>query len=234
MDKTMFKPLKPTSLKEEFVLHMEELILRGNMKAGEKLPPERELAKEFKVSRPVVHEGLLLLETRGLVTLRPRHGVIVNDYRKKGTLDLLLSLIKEKDHDLGPGLTRDLEHFRIHMEKDIVKLICRRERNNFDELDQLININNKMKSETGEEELAELDFQFHLLLGLACGNALYSLLYNTLKPAHMDLLVQFYQNKDNKMTVFNYHQLLIETLVSKDEEKAICLIEKTDSFNGYV
>ena len=101
MDKALFKPLKPASLKEEFVLYMEELILGGSMKPGERLPPERELAKKFKVSRPVVHEGLRTLETRGLVTLRPRHGVVINDYRKEGTLDLLLSLIKGQIMNLG-------------------------------------------------------------------------------------------------------------------------------------
>ena len=105
MDDNLFKPLKTASLKEEFVLYMEELILSGSLKQGERLPPERKLAKNFGVSRPIVHEGILTLETRGLVTLRPRHGVVVNDYRKQGTLDLLLFLIRGANHELGPGLT---------------------------------------------------------------------------------------------------------------------------------
>ncbi len=233
MDDTLFKTLKPASLKEEFVLYMEELILRGSLKPGERLPPERELAKKFGVSRPIVHEGILTLETRGLVTLRPRHGVVVNDYRKQGTLDLLLSLIKGTDHKLGPGLTGDLEYFRILMERDMVSLICNRESDDSEGLHTLKEINRQMSKNDQAEELAEQDFCFHLQLALVSGNAIYALLTNTLKPAHMDLLTQFYQGKGVREKVTLYHNQLLAALSEKDEKKALLLIEKTDSYSGY-
>ena len=233
MDDALFKPLKPASLKEEFVLYMEELILGGSLKPGERLPPERKLAKKFGVSRPIVHEGILTLETRGLVTLRPRHGVVVNDYRNQGTLDLLLSLIKESDHELGPGLTGDLEHVRILMEKDMISLICNRKSDNTTELRKLKEINQQMDKEVRPEELAEQDFRFHLQLGLTSGNIIYALLTNTLKPAHMDLLTQFYKGKGIRERVVEYHNQLIAALSEKDEKKALLLIEKTDSYSGY-
>ena len=233
MDDALFKPLKPASLKEEFVLYMEELILMGSLKPGERFPPERKLAKKFGVSRPIVHEGILTLETRGLVTLRPRHGVIVNDYRKQGTLDLLLSLIKGTDHELGPDLTEDLEHVRILMEKDMVSLICNRKFDVSAGLRELKEINRQMSKDNQAEELAEQDFLFHLQLALASGNTIYALLTNTLKPAHMNLLTQFYQGKGVREKVVEYHNRLIAALSEKDEKKALLLIEKTDSYSGY-
>lgn len=221
------------SLKKGFVLYIEELILRDSLKPGERLPPERELAKKFSVSRPVVHEGILTLETRGLVTLRPRHGVVINDYRKQGTLDLLLSLIKEPDHELGPGLTGNLEHVRILMEKDMVSLICNRKSDNLTGLRKLKEINRQMGKGVEAEELAEHDFRFHLQLALASGNAIYALLTNTLKPAHMDLLTQFYRREGVREKVVKYHNRLITALSKKDEENALILIEKTDSYSTY-
>ena len=119
------------------------------------------------------------------------------------------------------------------MEKDIIRLICSRESDKLDWLDQLNEINNLMSGESREEELAELDFQFHLILGLACGNAIYALLINTLKPAHMDLLIRFYRKKEIKNIVIGYHNQLIAAISAKDEEKALLLIEKTDSYSGY-
>ena len=190
MEMSLFKPLKTVSLKEEFILYMEELILNGNIKQGERLPPERELATMFGVSRPVVHEGLLILETRGLVSLRPRHGVIVNDYRIAGNLDLLLSLIKSQDGELGPKLLQDLEYFRVLMEKDIVRLICDLTGDISTDISKLIDITKEMKTAQDSHVLAELDFEFHLQLGLMCGNAIYSLLINTLKSAHMVILTK--------------------------------------------
>lgn len=233
MNDNLYKPLKTASLKEEFVLYMEELILKGALKPGEKLAPERDLAKKLGVSRPVIHEGIITLETRGLVTLRPRHGVVVNDYRLRGTLDLLLSLIKEKEHDLGPGLTGDLEHFRINMERDIVSLLCSKPPGDLPALKEMKKINRRMSNAEQAMELAELDFEFHLNLAIAGGNALYALLSNTLKPAHMDLLTLFYQAPDVREQVVGYHDHLIAALADRDESRALVLIKKTDSFSSY-
>ena len=80
------EPLRTDSLKDVFVLRFEELILSGKIKVGQKLPSERELALQLCVSRPVVHEGLVELASRGLVSLKPRIGATVNDYRKEGSI----------------------------------------------------------------------------------------------------------------------------------------------------
>ena len=235
MDKSLFKPLKQVSLKEEFVYHMEDLILQGKLKAGEKLPPEREMAKEFGISRPVIHEGILILENRGLVTLRPRHGIVVNDYRKEATLDLLLSLINNSDHKLSPNLAKDLENFRIYMEKGIVIRICENKNRESDNkgLKYLKDINKQMHKAEKAEDLAELDFQFHLGLGLLSSNTLLALLVNTLKPAHMDLLTRFYASEKIRNQVVGYHYELIKALSERDLETALTMIEKTDSYSTY-
>jgi len=52
--------------KEDFILRFEELILSGRFKAGERLPPERELAESLGASRPVVHAALGELAARGI------------------------------------------------------------------------------------------------------------------------------------------------------------------------
>lgn len=233
MDLSLFKPLNTVNIKDEFVLHLEELILTEKLLPGDKLPPERELASHYGVSRPLIHEGILTLENRGLVTLRPRHGVIVNNYRKQATLDMLLSLLQGSEHTIGPALTGDLEHFRIHMDKDMVSLICRRAKDAENELEELRQINLKMAKAKNAAELAELDFQFHLQMALASGNALYSMLYNTLKPAHREILSNFYLNGQTRNQVVRFHKQLISTLQSGDEKTARAQIEEGDSYSGY-
>src|SRR6056297_1423825 len=89
----LLHPLKADSLKDVFVERFEELILSGKISIGQKLPSERELALQLGVSRPVVHEGLVDLESKGLVTMKPRVGTVVNDYRREGSLTLLNSLV---------------------------------------------------------------------------------------------------------------------------------------------
>jgi GntR family transcriptional repressor for pyruvate dehydrogenase complex len=59
------------------VEHIQRLILRGGLKAGDRLPSQRELAEQLKVSRPSLREALSVLETLGLVSVRIGSGVFV-------------------------------------------------------------------------------------------------------------------------------------------------------------
>ncbi|MBP1711539.1 MAG: GntR domain protein, partial [Deltaproteobacteria bacterium] len=118
----LIEPLRTDSLKDVFVLRFEELILSGKIKIGQKLPSERELALQLGVSRPVVHEGLVELASRGLVSLKPRIGATVNDYRKEGSISLLASLIQYQKGKLEPELLESLLQLRMLLEPAYARL----------------------------------------------------------------------------------------------------------------
>lgn len=61
--------------------HLSELISKGEFRPGERLPPERELAKQLAVSRPSVREALIALEVEGWVEIRVGSGVVVKPLR---------------------------------------------------------------------------------------------------------------------------------------------------------
>ncbi|MDH5490704.1 MAG: GntR family transcriptional regulator [Myxococcales bacterium] len=82
-------------------------ILSDELPAGAKLPPERELAQALGTNRNTLREALRRLEQGGLVTARQGSGVLVNDFRRLGTMSLL-----------GPFL----EHGRSPVEKARVLL----------------------------------------------------------------------------------------------------------------
>lgn len=65
-----FKPIRQPRISEEVIEQLKHAFLVGHFKAGDKLPPERELASEFQVSRVAVREALRALETSGFVTIR--------------------------------------------------------------------------------------------------------------------------------------------------------------------
>jgi len=64
-------------------------ILSGKYKVNQYLPPERTLAEALGFSRPVVHKAIIRMESKGLVSIVPRQGIRVNDYRVAGKLELL-------------------------------------------------------------------------------------------------------------------------------------------------
>jgi len=76
-----FRPIKQVRVSEEVAEQLKELILSGHLKAGDKLPPERDLAEKFEVSRLAVREALRSLQGAGFVSARQGSGggVFVTD-----------------------------------------------------------------------------------------------------------------------------------------------------------
>jgi DNA-binding FadR family transcriptional regulator len=66
-----FQPARPVRAYERVVEQIESALLRGELRAGERLPGERELMRQFEVSRSTVREALRVLESNGLVRSRP-------------------------------------------------------------------------------------------------------------------------------------------------------------------
>ena len=72
-----FKPIKPKKVSSQIADQIRESILAGDFSPGDKLPPERELAEMFGVSRPSVREALNILASAGLVMSYQGGGTIV-------------------------------------------------------------------------------------------------------------------------------------------------------------
>jgi GntR family transcriptional regulator, transcriptional repressor for pyruvate dehydrogenase complex len=73
------EPIKSTRIYEEIVRQIKAMIGEGRLKSGDQLPPERELAEKFLVSRTSVREALRALESLGLVEIRPGEGTFVRE-----------------------------------------------------------------------------------------------------------------------------------------------------------
>lgn len=69
--------VEPQRLYRRIAEQIERLIKRGEYKPGSRLPPERDLARQLKVSRPSVREALIALEVEGYVEVRVGSGVYV-------------------------------------------------------------------------------------------------------------------------------------------------------------
>lgn len=72
-----FENIKVAKISESIVNQIEEFIISGALKKGERLPPERELAQQFNVSRPSIREAISILEAKGLVASRQGGGTFV-------------------------------------------------------------------------------------------------------------------------------------------------------------
>lgn len=92
-----FRPPARRRLHEDVADQLRDAIFDGHYGAGEKLPPERELAEEFQVNRTSVREAIKVLEGLGLVRVRQGDGVTVQP-RTDVSFDLLPAMIFHKNH----------------------------------------------------------------------------------------------------------------------------------------
>jgi DNA-binding FadR family transcriptional regulator len=66
----MFKSAKSNKISGHIIEQIREAIFKGQLKPGDKLPPERELMKNFKVSKATLREALRSLEVLGFLEIR--------------------------------------------------------------------------------------------------------------------------------------------------------------------
>ena len=88
-----FQEISSPSLRKLFVQQLEGLILSGELRPGDRLPTERELADEMNISKTVVHEGLRELHQLGFLQVESRKGVTVADYAQTGSLETLMAIM---------------------------------------------------------------------------------------------------------------------------------------------
>lgn len=87
--------IQQPKLADVILEQLESMILEGSLAPGQKLPPERELARQFEVSRPSVREAIQKLEAKGLIVRRQGGGNFVREVLWETLADPMLNLLHE-------------------------------------------------------------------------------------------------------------------------------------------
>src|SRR2546426_928581 len=91
-------PIKSTRIYEEIVRQVKQMIAEGRLKSGDRLPPERDLAEKFVVSRSSVREALRALESLGLVEIRAGEGTFVREVSVESLIEpLALMMVAQRE-----------------------------------------------------------------------------------------------------------------------------------------
>lgn len=88
----VFEPIEHESVAEVIVDRIETMIVDGVLKAGARLPSEREMADAFGISRPKLREALQILESRSLVTVRHGDGTYIAELTGRAMSPAMLAL----------------------------------------------------------------------------------------------------------------------------------------------
>jgi len=226
MMKELLTPLKTESLKEVFISRFEGLILSGKFLIGQKLPSERELALQLGVSRPVVHEGLVDLASKGLVSLKPRVGAVVSDFRREGSITILNSLLNYNQGRLSPEILQGMMDMRKLLEMETARLAAlNRKQEQLDELRQLVDEEAALKPKD-IDRLIELDFKFHHIIAMASANVIYPLFLNSLKEVYTNLSHEFFADTGMAPVVSGFHAGMLKAIEKKDAKASVKIMKE--------
>ncbi len=214
----------------QFVNRVEEAILSGQFEVGERLPSEREMANAVGVSRPIVHDGLLDLEQKGLIEIRPRQGSFVLDFRRNGSLDVAVSLLRESSGVYFQEILENMLNLRMLLEPDTATQAA--ERISLDGLNELQTILNEeivlcqKKARNIAKQQAEKDYCFHHQIATASGNILYPLLMNSFKEFYIQMLEYFYDRSDLYCQFVQSHIEIVDAIKERKSKSAGKLMSK--------
>ena len=183
-----FTEIVAPTIKELFIHRMENMILSGELVCGDKLPSERELAEQMKISKTAVHSGITDMVRKGFLRVVPRVGVFVDDYASNGTLETLTSIMEHNGGQLDERNISSVLEIRYALESVALKHVI--EDHDTEVLSKLGSIKNEAVNAAKEikppflyQALAELYFRFHHYICVASGNTIAPMIMNTFKKA---------------------------------------------------
>ncbi len=215
---TVFKPIRPKKLSEEIVDQIKELISRGDLGPGQRIPSERELATFLGVSRPSVREAIMVLEAMGFLEARQGGGTYVRSLADVTMADPLANMVERRD----PRMLHALTEVRIGLETWSAYLAAKRaEQSEIDRLRELYTIMEEQAENGGWDP--EIDFQFHLTITTASHNTLQIHILNTIQNCSDDnygCLGEFYSKEGYIERLLAHHREILEAIEARDPERA--------------
>ena len=213
----MFKPIQNQRVYQQVVAQIHKLIFEGELKAGDRLPPEQDLVDQLNVSRTSVREALRALEVTGLIELQEAGGYIISGVINKSLLDPLAAIFM-----LNKGTPADVLEIRNLIEVNSARLAA--ERITDDQIIELQRILDKLGKPTLEEHKAKIDAELHYYIAEITGNILIISVLNIISSI-MERFIQtsrskIIENQNNQAMLFRHHEDIVAAICDRDPDRS--------------
>ena len=218
-----FERLYAPSLKELFVKQLQSMILSGELPMGSKLPSERELCDQMRVSRAVVNGGITELARQGFLEVRPRQGTYVADYRRNGNMDTLRAIMDYNGGTLGKEEIRSILEVRQGLEYMTVTRVI--EFATEEDLRKLGTYVDALDTDLSPAQASDIAFAFQHEMTVIGGNHILPLIYSSFKVPCIALWIRFCRKYGVKALHYNVEQLY-RHLLNRDKFSAAAWIDQ--------
>ncbi len=208
------RPLNRESVTSSIINRLTDLLISGELKPGDKLPTEMELAEQLGVGRNSVREAIKMLSYLGVIEIRRGIGTFVANSMPESVVNpLILGLVFEQK------TSREIIELRLLFETAIGEIVIQKASD--EDIKKLVAANEHLKKaaarkSSSAQQLRDIDIGFHeTLLELTdnnplkkIGKAIYALFLSSIENT---------VKQDPERAVRN-HQLIIEAVEKRDPE----------------
>ncbi len=210
-----YRTVRTSRLFEQIVQQVEESILKGQLKPGDQLPAERDLAQRFGVSRTAVREAVKTLREKGLVEAYSGRGTFVTDGTSQAmrqSLDLLVRVNQQEG-------SLHLAELRQVLEPEIAARAATR----IDEpllatMREAVAIMDRNLHDP--DAYIEADLDFHLALAEAVGNPIILSLLDSIVGLLREQRGRIFEVDGGPERGQFHHKRILAAVESRDSEKA--------------
>lgn len=213
-----FTPIKPKKVSTQIAEQIRSSILAGEFNPGEKLPPERELAELFGVSRPSVREALNILTSSGLVETYQGGGTLVRSLVENSSAMPLTELIR-----IDGDRALDVIEVRKGMESWTAWYAATRALpEDIRRIEAVIDGMRKNLEELQHSE--DFDAHFHMLVARATHNVVWShmmqSIFEAMQEFQRDVWRAVYLTEEDQRLLFSHHLKIYEMIRDRDADGA--------------
>jgi len=194
---------------------IEALIVQNRLQPGDRLLAERELARQFGVSRTVIREAVRALTAKGLLEVHAGSGTIVRAPTAQNVSQSMTLYLRgsQSQHDFGKVL-----EVRSVLEVEIAGFAAERRTTN--DIERMVATLQRSDQVVTRETFVSWDMEFHLLLAQATHNELFTLLLDSVTEAMRQLRQMAFDITGAPTRAYKYHNAILEQVKMGDRKGA--------------
>jgi GntR family transcriptional repressor for pyruvate dehydrogenase complex len=213
----LYTPVQSIKVFEQIADQIEQRILNGELRSGDRLPTERVLAEQFQASRTAVREAMKILAQKGLVEMRPGRGTIVIDGAPEAMQNSIGLVMKLQVGEVGGS--DNLVEVREILETEIAALAAARAtEDEIAAMREAIRVMDVSLSDANAYIAA--DNQFHRALAKATQNSLILILIDSIVNPLSEQRKHIFAVEGGPERGQFHHRRILESIIRRNPENA--------------
>ncbi|MDR7599865.1 MAG: FadR/GntR family transcriptional regulator [Armatimonadota bacterium] len=221
--RTPVEPPRPARASDSVVRHIKEMVLRGELRSGQRLPSEKELARQFGLSRVTIRDALRVLESEGFVRIRvgAGGGVFVSVPGPRHVTESLANLLRVNRASL-----RALAEARLLLEPEVAALAAQRARPKDLEAMHAAVEAARAGRQRGDPYFIPHSVGFHTALAEASGNPVLVAALASFRALFHEVLARLLPDGAMATRAVEDHQAILDAVRARDPERARSLMRE--------